>query len=91
MHSLRTGGAFPTQPLQVIARSPSFYGALKRNPRLLIPMPNGSIYVDRPPPDERLEVTVPINCLTTDEPRLRRHAVKTWTIEAVVLFLDNRL
>ena len=74
-------------PLQVVPNTPRF-DDMRRG---WGSTPTASWLVDRPPPDtERLEVQVPINCLTTREPGLRAQpGNRSWTVEVVVHFMNN--
>lgn len=70
--------------MRIVPRKPHF--DLLR-PRSLPPAPNGSLHLERLPP-EAVGKT-PTSCLAARaSPRLLR-SPPTWTLEAVVLFLDN--
>lgn len=74
-----------SEPLHLVARSPSFVRLFR--PHWLPSPPIGSLFIDRPPVESLLEVAP--NCLATREPGLRQLNVSTWSVEAVALFLDT--
>ena len=74
-------------PLRIIPRAPTFL-TLSRPAALPWP-PEGSLHVERPP-WSRENAKMPPTCLyTRDAARRRSSFASEWTIEAVVLFLNN--
>ena len=85
LHSASASG----MPLRIVPRAPKFL--LLSRPSNLPLAPEGSMHLDRPPGAEGDQPTTP-SCLFTHEAALGRASFarrRDWTLEAVVLFLDN--
>jgi len=70
-------------PLNVVPKRARFAGLAHAEAR----PPDSAVYIDRPPVGSLVEI--PINCLASRNSSLSRRKLSTWTVEAVVYFLDS--